>query len=215
MLLAVLQYFSQTEAKKVLRLAANWGVRGLVVGGIGGGSTEKAYCDAAVAIRIGAVKDAADLLGKVDSIVPTDDEFRSAFATIRVTKTSLARYYLLALEAKTLKRKEPELVPNSNEEQVNLEHVLPKKATPLEWPQFPGELHAQWVDRLGNQALLAKTPNNKIGNRPFPVKRPVLARSELELTKQIGSQVDWTPDAIAKRQLDLATIAVSVWKWQL
>ncbi len=211
MLLAVLQYFDKNEVKKVLRLSVNWGVRGLIVGGIGGGSTETAYCNAAMAIRSGQVKTAAALLEKLGSIVPSDKEFESAFASARVTKVALSRYYLRALEAFDAGEKEPEFVANKDEAAVNLEHVLPKNATETEWPTFPGELKKQWVDRLGNHALLQKTPNAKIGNKPFSVKKPKLGQSNFTLTKQISAELDWTPETIEARQAQLAAKASKVW----
>lgn len=211
MLLAVLQYFDQKEVKKVLRLSVNWGVRGLIVGGIGGGSTETAYCNAAMAVRSGQVKTAVELLAKLESIVPSDKEFTSAFATARVTKIALSRYYLRALEAFEAGEKEPEFVANKDEAIVNLEHVLPKNATDGDWPAFPGELKKQWVDRIGNHALLQKTPNAKIGNKSFIVKRPRLGQSNFLLTKQISNESDWTPESIEKRQNELASKVSSVW----
>ena len=44
LLLAALQHFQTKEKKKLLRALVSWSVRGLIVGGIGGGSAEKAYC---------------------------------------------------------------------------------------------------------------------------------------------------------------------------
>ena len=211
MLLAVLQYFTRQEVKKVLRLSVNWGVRGLIVGGIGGGSTETAYCNAAMAVRSGEVKTAATLLSKLESIVPNDKEFEAAFSTARVTKVALSRYYLRALEAYEAGETEPEFVANKDEAAVNLEHVLPKNATDGEWPEFPGELKKQWVDRIGNHALLQKTPNSKIGNKPFAVKKPRLALSNFKLTKQISDELTWTPESIEKRQAELASKAPFVW----
>lgn len=211
MLLAVLQHFTMKEAKRVLRLSVNWGVRGLIVGGIGGGSTEKAYCDAAVAVRKGEVKTAEELLSKLETIIPSDAEFESAFSSVRVLKASLSRYYLRALEAQRSGEAEPEFVANPDEAEINLEHVLPKKATEADWPAFPGDLGKQWVDRLGNHALLQKVPNDLIGNRPFSVKKPVLASSNYELTKEIGSQADWTASEIEKRQAELASEASATW----
>ena len=211
MLLAVLQYFNKQEVKKVLRLSVNWGVRGLIVGGIGGGSTETAYCNAAMAVRSGEVKTAASLLSKLESIVPNDKEFEAAFSTARVTKVALSRYYLRALEAYEAGDAEPEFVANKDEAAVNLEHVLPKNATDKEWPEFPGELKKQWVDRIGNHALLQKTPNSKIGNKPFAFKKPRLALSSFKLTKQVSEEFAWTPESIEKRQAELASKVPFVW----
>ncbi|MGK9147712.1 DUF262 domain-containing HNH endonuclease family protein [Plantibacter flavus] len=215
LLLAVLQHFRRSEAQKALRLAVNWGVRGLVVGGIGGGTAEKAYCEAAISIRNGTTKLASELLASLVAIVATDEEFASAFATIRVPKTNIGRYYLLALERESQGDAEPELVPNADENAVNLEHVLPKRATASAWPEFAGDLRAEWVDRLGNHCLLKKSENDAIGNQPFSVKKPVLLASSLTLTEEIGEAAGWTPKTIADRQLRLANLAVRAWKRSL
>ena len=215
LLLAVLQHFSRSQAQKALRLAVNWGVRGLVVGGIGGGTAEKAYCEAAISVRKGDIKRATDLLAPLTAIVATDEEFTSAFAGIRVPKTNIARYYLIALERELLGESEPELVPNADENAVNLEHVLPKRATSTDWPLFQGDLRAEWVDRLGNHCLLKRSENDAIGNKPFSVKKPVLRESSLRLTREIGDEVDWTPQFIAARQGRLADAAARVWKRNL
>lgn len=211
MLLAVLQHFSPAQQKRVLKAAVSWSVRGLVVGGIGGGRTEKAYCNAAVKIRAGAIKTASQLLAELAPIIASDDEFKESFAKARVTKASLARYYLLALERATEGTVQPELVPNANEDEVNLEHILPKKAKRADWPQFTPEERQAWVDRIGNLALLKKSQNRKIGNEPFSVKKPLLESSQLTLTRDVGTKSDWTPREIASRQADLAALAVGLW----
>ena len=170
MLLTALQHLPRAEMKKVLRLSVAVSVRGLIVGGIGGGTTEGAYSAAAIKIRERTIKTASELRKELAGIIPSDDEFEAAFATARVSRQSLSRYYLNALERQEGGVSEPELVPNSDEEQVNLEHVLPKKATPTDWPSFSEEERSAYVDRLGNHALMKKTPNGRIGNKSFKVK---------------------------------------------
>jgi len=211
MFLAAMQHFTHAEMTRTLRASVSWSVRGLIVGGIGGGSTEKAYANAAVEIRKGNVKSAQELLGELSNIVPSDEEFKSAFETARVTKATLARYYLNAMEREHMGTEEPELVPNSNEEQVNLEHVLPKNPTEDEWSQFTDEQQKDFLHRIGNMALLAKTPNGRIGNKPFAVKKPKFSASDLLLTQEVGAQDDWAPDGIIARQKRLAELAVDTW----
>jgi hypothetical protein len=212
LLLAALAYFTTDEKKKLLKALVSWSVRGLVVGGIGGGTAEKAYCSAAVKIRTGAIKTTGEVLAEISSIVPSDDDFRSAFAIARVPKANIARYFLCALEEGKKGTAEPEFVPNSNEEQVNLEHVLPKRASAADWgASFNGDERKEYLHRLGNLALLQKGPNGKIGNKPFSVKKPQLALSAFELTKSIGAEANWTKETIAKRQAALADLAVKVW----
>jgi Protein of unknown function (DUF1524) len=146
----------------------------------------------------------------LQSIIPSDDEFEKAFAIARVTKGTLARYYLTALEHEAASIKEPELVPNEDEEQVNLEHVLPKSAS-TGWAKFTDDDRKAYTNRMGNMVLLQKSKNNRIGNKSFSAKKPILSASALKLTKQAGSESEWTPAAIEQRQAKLAKLAVKTW----
>lgn len=211
LLLAIMQHFSPAEMKTALRALVSCGVRGLIVGGIGGGKAERAYCEGAVEVRSGKAKTTKALLKTLTSIIPADGEFRASFSKARVTKSKLARYYLVALEKTKKGEPEPELVPNEDEEQVNLEHILPKNPVPEEWTAFPPDDHRAWVNRLGNMALLQKGPNDRIGNKPWKDKKPILEASELDLTKEAGGEGDWTKEAINERQDKLADLAVATW----
>lgn len=211
LLLAALQFFPKTEIRKLLRALVSWSVRGLIVGGIGGGAYERRYCEAAVKIRSGEIKTTAELLVELSPIVPSDREFKIAFAVARVTRGTLARYYLSALERAAMGTSEPELVPNEDEEQVNLEHVMPKNAKAPQWSRFTADERKAYVNRLGNMALLKKSQNNRIGNKPFAAKKPVLQSSSLLLTEEVGKEADWTPSAVDERQSKLAELAVKTW----
>jgi hypothetical protein len=212
LLLAALQHFTIEEKKALLRALVSWSVRGLVVGGIGGGTAEKAFCQAAVKIRTGAIHTTAEVLQEIGTIVPSDANFRESFTTARLPKATIARYFLIALERGKQGVSEPEFVPNSNEEQVNLEHVLPKRASAADWgAKFNAEERKEYLHRIGNLSLLQKGPNGKIGNKPFATKKPILGASSFALTKEVGAQADWTKEAIAKRQGLLAQLAVKVW----
>jgi hypothetical protein len=119
---------------------------------------------------------------------------------------------LLALERGLEGKAEPEFVPNSNEDQVNLEHVLPKRASASDWgKEFNGDERKEYAYRLGNQALLQKGPNGAIGNKPFGAKKSVLAKSGFKLTSAIGASTTWTKDTIDERQQRLADLALKVW----
>lgn len=209
--LAVMKHFPPDELKKVLGAAIAWSVRGIIVGGIGGGTYEKRYCEAAVKVRQGEIKSEEELFTELSSMIPTDGQFLAAFAETQVTKSNLARYYLSALEKCERNEEEPELIPNEDEEKVNLEHVLPKSPTDADWPQFSTDDKKDYVNRLGNMALLQKGPNGRIGNKAFDIKKPILTGSDLLLTKQAGAEIDWTPTVITNRQARLAELAVRVW----
>lgn len=212
LLLAALQYFTNEEKKRLLRALVGWSVRGLVVGGIGGGTAEKAYCGAAVKIRKGEIKTTPELLQDLTGIVPSDSEFQEAFSVARFPKANLARYYLRALERQAQGTPEPEFVPNSNEDEVNLEHVLPIRASAADWGySFSADERRDYVHRLGNLSLLQKGPNGRIGNKPFAAKKSILAKSAFTLTAEIGRERDWTKTQIRNRQERLAVLAVRVW----
>ncbi|MBA3793443.1 MAG: HNH endonuclease [Rubrobacter sp.] len=106
------------------------------------------------------------------------------------------------------------LVLNQDEEQVNLEHILPQNPRSGDWDQFTQDEQKTWSLRLGNMALLQKGANDRIGNKPWSEKKPVLEASLLTLTKQAGRETSWTKEAINKRQQSLATLAIETWSRQ-
>jgi uncharacterized protein with ParB-like and HNH nuclease domain len=211
LLLAVLQHFTKADVKKALKLIVGWSVRGLVAGVVGGGKAEKAYCDAAQAIRSGIVKKPQDILSKMGTLVPSDAQFLEDFKIFRTTNNAFARYVLHALENKKRGEAEPELVPNTDAEAVNLEHILPKNAKPAEWPAFSPDEAAVYVFRLGNMTLLRKSENRRIGNKPWTVKQPALKKSSLNLNLEIVGEADWIKAVITSRQDKMAPLAVTIW----
>lgn len=211
LLLAVMKHFANREIKRTLKSLVSWGVRGLVVGGIGGGKTERAYSQAAVKIRDGSIKDTDELLSELSPIVPPDDEFRANFAKARINRSRLSRYYLDVLQRIEDGDSEPEFVPNQDEEQVNLEHVLPQNPRAGSWNDFDQDEKKIWPHRLGNMALLKKSENERIGNEEWTVKQPILSSSSLSLTRQAGSESSWDKGVIERRQERMAELAVRAW----
>jgi hypothetical protein len=147
------------------------------------------------------------------SVVPADGEFQAKFATVTVSKVALARYYLRVLERQASGETEPELVPNPNEEEINLEHILPQTLT-KEWKHFDAESARSYVKRIGNLALMRKSGNDDVGNEKFADKAKIYKKSELELTKSIltyAKQGEWQKESIEERQQKLAELAVKAW----
>ena len=210
LLLAMLSTLPPSEVERALRLIVSWGVRLLISGGLGGGVMEDRYCSAALKVRAGSATTAAAIRKLLSDAIPNDAEFEEKFAAARVSKSALARYYLRALEKQHKGDANPELVPNPNEEQVNLEHVLPESPG-ANWPQFTEDDARAWSRRLGNQALLSVPENTVAGNAPFGDKRPVLGASQFQLTAMIGKKTRWRSSEIANRQKRLAALAVKTW----
>jgi len=130
---------------------------------------------------------------------------------MQVAKGSLARYFLRALEQQAEGTPEPENIPNDDPLHINLEHVLPQNPKSGEWDAFDAEQRALFTGRLGNLAILKRTPNSDIENLPFDEKKPVYEQSGYLLTKALARVPKWTPDAVTDRQKDLAKLAKKTW----
>jgi Protein of unknown function DUF262/Protein of unknown function (DUF1524) len=211
LLLACIAKFSPNELKKALRLLVSWNVRLLVVGGIGGGTMERQYAVGGKKVRDGEIKNSTDLAKWAIDFIPGDAQFEGAFASATVSQAFLARYYLQAIERSLGNEKNPELVPNTLEKDVNLEHVLPQNAKLKEWPKFNEESAAGHVKRIGNLTLLQADINNDGGNKPFAQKLAAYKKSKLRLNESVATVAEWSPTAISTRQQKLAAFAVNTW----
>jgi hypothetical protein len=211
LLLAALRKLPPANVATLLRLVVNWSVRWIVVGGGSAGTTERLYAEAARKVSDGEFGSVADVVSFFDSAVPSDLALQQAFARLSVYRGWLARYYLRALERAATNTAEPELVPNEDVDQVNLEHVLPRNARPQDWPAFSAEELDLLATSLGNQCLIPRSVNTTLGNRPFRDKKASLAASAFLLTASIGQSADWTPAEIRARADDLANRAPQVW----
>lgn len=210
LLLAALRRLPKTEIQELLGLIVGWSVRWSVAGGGSAGTVERLYAQTAKRVTERKLKSAAEIASHFET-VPDDGTFRKAFAIAQVRRTALARYYLRVLERASVNESEPELVPNEDVEEVNLEHVLPKKAGDA-WGAFSPDEKLSYVFRLGNQALLKKTENRRIGNKPFSTKQAAFATSSFSMTNEIAHEPTWTPAEIDARQLRMADLAVKIWR---
>ncbi len=213
LLLAILERFGPNEVKRSLRLFVAWAVRFLIVGGVGGGTLENHYAERAKEVTAEKIKTASGLMKEMRTVVPPDDAFQTAFGTATVSRLPLARYYLRVLERQVRGEKEPEFVPNPNEEEVSLEHVLPQAVT-KDWRHFDTETAQAYVKRLGNLALMKKKRNETIGNQSFGEKARAYATSEFRMTAEIPSYAvkgAWTQESIDKRQRRMAELALMAW----
>ena len=114
-----------------------------------------------------------------------------------------------ALELQIKKDPQPELIPNEDQESINLEHVLPENPASL-W-DVDDETALVNYRRLGNLVLLQATPNSVIGNLPFKDKKAALKASSFFLTKMVAENKAWTTKEINIRQRRLAELAVETW----
>ena len=210
LLFAIAMHFEVAEARKAFRLMVSWSVRFLVVGGRGG-KLDRHYGLRAQEIGTGKIRTAKQLVDAMAEVVPSDGVFKAAFADARISRPYVARYYLRALEQAQNGKKEPEHIPNDNEQQINLEHILPE-VPDAGWKHVRPEVAAAYHKRLGNMVLLPATLNRQIGNKSFAEKQPVLEASGLSLTSDVASRyTTWDDATISDRQLRLADLAIKTW----
>jgi uncharacterized protein with ParB-like and HNH nuclease domain len=210
LLLAILASFAKREVEKSLKLVVSIGVRLLIAGGVAG-ALERKYSETAVKLRQGSVSTAKQLLSEMRDVIPGDADFEKAFAAAKASKAPLARYYLHVLERQKSGEKEPELVPNANEAEVNLEHVLPQNPMAGTWGAFDEDARTANTYRIGNLALMRVSENADSGTEEFPEKKKRYSKSSFMLTKMMGSYGDWTSGEIEKRQGELAGLAIRAW----
>jgi hypothetical protein len=196
------------EVEKAFRLFVSWSVRFLIFGGRGG-MLDTQYSLRAKEVGQGTIATAAALRSAMARYIPTDAEFETAFATARVSRARLARYYLRAIENELSDADQPEFVPNEDVESVNLEHVMP--LTPGdEWGVSDDEAEA--VQKLiGNLALMQAGTNSEEGNASFSSKKKAYSKSAFKTTKMIADAPKWDAEAIRNRQARLAKDALKAW----
>jgi hypothetical protein len=211
MLLSALAHLPLEAVEEILRLLISWNVRLLIVGGLGGGAMENHYCELGKAIRNGEFKSVKEIANRAESFIPNDAIFQESFATARVTKTTLSRYYLRTLERLAKDEPQPELIPNTDPGELTLEHILPERPAKNVWSQFTEEERKAYTKRLGNMLLLKQKINSELRSGPYSDKREIYKRSELLLTKKVAEFNTWNKEAIEIRQKSLAELAVKVW----
>lgn len=212
-LLAAYEAFSNDEFRKLTRLLVVMAVRYNFIGEERTGVAANYYSDLPKPIRAKSITKAAHVFKALKPIYPGDSSFFDAFKVKSVTDTKRARYILAEIENSI---SSTEKIVNSDPDEVNLEHVLPRN-TNQHWSAAntgvePDE-HRDFVNRLGNLALVPKSKNKKVGSKSFQEKKDDLFVhcGEFTTTFNICEYERWDRSAIEKRQAYLSELAVKAW----
>lgn len=209
LLISVLNNFDAKNVTITLKKLVSAAVRYQMVGGVGGGTLEKLYSETAKSISDGKITGVSGVISAFTTL-PSDAAFKTAFSIATVSKQKIARYYLRELEIASGGGTH-ESIPDTNTNQINLEHILPLNPV-SDWTKYfmTDELRS-YQNRLGNMALMLSKLNSSTGNDDFKSKRKHYRSSELNLTKSVADYPDWTKESIEKRQLEMAELAVKHW----
>lgn len=196
---------------EVLRYCAVLSVR---FNGVGRRSThilEEIYNRVALEIRRGHAKTLAEVRQALRPIYVPDEEFEADFAALRLKNRSTSGKRLRYLLAK-IERQLSGTDISDEAMDATIEHILPENPGEAGWDHFSAEAHDRSFERLGNCALLERKLNAQhAGNAPFAQKLPAYEQSQYRTSKDLVQYPDWTEEKIAKRQLDMARVAKTVW----
>ena len=216
LVLSILKRFNdKKETELSLKLIVTWVVRNLITGSLGSGALESEYAELAKKIFYSEIKTSREFKDNLKNI-PSDQAFKDRLLTVSLSKEKLARYYLRAIENQYRGNGTPECIVDSDQNIVDLEHILPKKPEVGEWTNFTQEEVKEYKNRLGNLTVMNKKKNSDLESDSFDKKKEVYKNSEIKITKEIAEiYSEWNKENIIKRQEFIAEIAVKTWNLKL
>ncbi len=200
--------FPDADFTRLLKLISVLSFRYTVVCGLNPSELEKLYNQVAIAIQRSEITTPKQVFDRLRSVYVSDEKFSQDFELLTVStrgqQKKLARYMLWKLENNAAGQ---EIV----EESFSIEHIL-LESPEQDWQDdFTDAQMTDMVYRLGNLTPLEPHLNRQIGNQSYAVKRDVYPTSAYCLTQGILAE-EWTPDALANRQKQLAKRAVHIWR---
>ena len=121
---------------------------------------------------------------------------------------------LTAMLIKTLAYQEQNtLLP----EKWEIEHIFPKKWNPNYIVDMTETAVKEKIEHLGNKLPIEKKLNILAGNGFFEKKKELYAKSEIEITKKMGTSdlVEWNLDSIIKRDVRISDSVIELFsKWE-
>ena len=143
--------------------------------------------------------------------VLTDSKFEEALYEARMTGNNKVKRFLFGVNSSP-----PRSSQIYNDREFTVEHILPQSNRHWgNWKAFEGQDPRDWINRIGNLALLTRT-DNKPGqkfNRCFEKKKEIFRESNLSITSRLADYDDWTPENIERRQHHMVRRAVEVWRF--
>jgi hypothetical protein len=100
---------------------------------------------------------------------------------------------------------------------VSCEHILPRNAWRTQWSRRfrnskGGYIGREYVDRLGNLAILSHRDNCDADTKPYEVKRRILKASGFALSKDAAKEKEWTPKVVEARTGRLLELLIEYWR---
>ncbi|MYL39217.1 DUF262 domain-containing protein [Halobacillus litoralis] len=155
--------------------------------------------------------------------LPGDNEFEEKFARHSFRNNEgRAKYVLEQLEYNLINDQgEYELTSGID---LHLEHIIPQKITTKkskkdfgDWEGYLGGNssgeHREYVNRIGNLTLLARSLNISASNNPFQSKVKEYKKSNIALTQEVSKFDDFKFEDVINRSKILANSALELWNF--
>ena len=154
-------------------------------------------------VKFGEVLKSSDKYG-----VFSDDTFIDELKHKIIRETGKVKRLLLGI----LQHEQPGRA-SIHERRYSVDPVLPIATQHLDDWGFSPKEHADNVYLIGNQALWSEAENRPgiAFNQSFERKKPIFETSSIDTTRSIAAVAEWSPEAIAERQANIAEKAAKVW----
>ncbi|MBF0624442.1 MAG: DUF262 domain-containing protein [Magnetococcales bacterium] len=199
--------------ESVLRMVSILSFRFTVVGGLNTNELEPLYHKAAKHLLDGGHTNPEAVFVHLRQVYVSDDKFMKDFASLSIStrgsKKKLAKYILSKLESDLSAH-----ACNHQTDPGTIEHILPENPLDVWTDTFDEKWWEAAIYRVGNMTLLGPGDNRLIGNNGYSEKVRVYQGSNYFLSTQLAKMApeEWTPSLLDKRQQDLATRAVRIWR---
>jgi hypothetical protein len=205
--LAVIDCMSGKARDQILVSLLNWTVRGVIVGGVGGGVAERAYSSAATQLRDGKLKSRDDILVALVQIVPSDSDFRNEFSRASISRPQVARYLLTALSLSLQGRSDAAVDGGAEAHTMRLRYLVDPKKDPSLYAGIDRERIPALQKRLGN-LLIESTSGPQVAT---PASRLLAPDARMIESAPPRPTKGITEPAIRARQEWMAELAVATW----
>lgn len=206
LLLAAMREFSSEEFARLAQAVVCWNVRGLIAGGIGGGTTERAYASAGVNVRAGKLTSTEHVFNQLRPVVASDEEFRKAFEVAVLPRVRIAQYVLRSLDRAL--SDERDAVLEGGQPATTIVPLL-HRAADQQWAAFAPEEVSRLTNRIGNLFL------RPAGRQTLPLghdeRIAALKAYQYPVNAALLDLDYWNSTRIRHRQQDLAAVAVRTW----
>ena len=213
MYLAAQRHWRPVEFCNLIKAGTAWAIRASLVGGLGGGTAEKFYGDAARGISDGTLKNVNDVRNLVisRSFAPNDHQFLTAL--LSVTNNSRAKYLLAMIEKEYWKESNAniESMPLWDSKSISVEHIFAQSAKVSPSTDGSNSLLSELQFSIPNLALLERSVNNTLGDDDFPEKKSAYKESAFLMTSELSSLDTFDDNAISKRRDQMLSLATAAW----